>query len=212
MDLQKEIKYLLSKDVNVYDELILTIEAYFSRHVTSMKELKERELKKNKGDVWESFCEMWVRHRFEQVWLWKNIPQEGKDHLKLTRREDNGIDIIVKTSTGYSCVQCKYRKKGKVTWNSITTFIAMAAMTGPFEKHIIMTNASGVTRKLARGKKDKSFCCGTFRKTPRHVWLNMVGLTEEHVTRDDTTVKKKNPSVEELRKLRISKFEEKIIA
>jgi hypothetical protein len=208
MDIDKEIKFQLTRpDVNIYDELVSYIESYFNRHANTMQELKDRESKKQKGDVWELFCYKWLvaTQKYAQVWKWNQIPQEHKDKLKLERKEDNGIDIVVMTNTGYQCVQCKYRKKNKITWTSIATFVAMAAMTGPWEKHIVMTNAPGVTRKLKRTEKDISFCRGTFRRTKRDIWLRMVGLTEVHITGGSVT-KKKKPTPEELRELRIKHF------
>jgi hypothetical protein len=147
-------------------------------------DLKVRDNKKLKGDVWEVFCQTYlqVTGKYQEVWLWNQVPDEVRAALRLTSRVDNGIDIIASTTTGYTAIQCKYRGKtnGSVPWGTLATFVGLCAATGPYEKHIVMTNCRGVTRRVPRGPKDKSICYGTFKGLSREMWMKMAGDWVEH--------------------------------
>jgi hypothetical protein len=247
--LKKIITKSLSSDVNVFDECIRAIEIEHGRPVTNLSDLKKREDKKAKGDIWETFCLDWLEAtgNYKNVWLFKDwlvfCSENQMDTMGLKTKQDNGIDIIAQTNKDkFVAVQCKYRKDmtKKVSWNTLSTFIGLCERTGPWELFIVMTNGKGVTRKVPKSKKDKSICIGTFRATPRTQWLRMAGLYEEHQTKstqspsltletskqenlsniqvkEDTTTssntatsseKKRTSklSLEELRKIRCSKF------
>jgi hypothetical protein len=186
--LKKTITRLLSvPDVNIFDGCIEAIEIEHGKPVTNLSDLKKREDKKKKGDVWELFCKDWLlaSDKYKNVWLfqeWIRYCSEKQCSTKgLKSKQDNGIDIIAEVEDGtFVAIQCKYRKdKKKVTWNSLSTFIGLCERTGPWDQYIVMTNGSGVTRKVPKSKKDKSICIGTFRGTPRIQWLKMAGLFEE---------------------------------
>ena len=89
---------------------------------------------------------------------------------------DNGIDIVcLKIDADglekYSAVQCKYRKNitQTVTWTTLSTFIGLCAVTGPWDEHIVMTNCKGVSRRtgVPKGPKDRTIAYGTFKKLSR---------------------------------------------
>lgn len=239
--LKKTITRLLSvPDAKIFDGCVEAIEIEYGRPVTNLCDLKKREDKKKKGDLWECFCRDWLlaSDKYKNVWLfqeWMNYCSEKQISTKgLKTKQDNGIDIIVELNNGkYGAIQCKYRKDmKKVTWNTLSTFIGLCERTGPWEQYIVMTNGKGVTRKVPMSKKDKSICVGTFRRTHREQWLKMVGLYQENIIKDDkqeiptdselqgtiqvlmnkyakpreTTVKTHNPSIEELREIRVKKF------
>lgn len=210
-DLQLTVRYLLSKpsNENIFDNFIQQLEIYYGRRVGGMEELKYRENKKLKGDIFEQFCKQYLLaiNKYEKVYLFKEIPQEIKEKLGLKTKMDDGIDIIgiIKGKEEFVAIQCKYRKKlaSKVPWKSLSTFIALAERTGPYIQYLVMTNCSGVTRKLPKTDKDKTWAKGSFRKTKREIWLKMVGDYKENKLVEE---KVKPLSPEELRKTRLAKF------
>jgi hypothetical protein len=192
--LKKTITRLLSvPNVNIFDGCINAIELEYGKPVTNLSDLKKREDKKKKGDIWEKFCQDWLlaSDKYKNVWLfqeWIRYCSEKQCIPKgLKSKQDNGIDIIAELEDGtFVAVQCKYRKDmKKVTWNSLSTFIGLCERTGPWVQYIVMTNGSGVTRKVPKSKKDKSICIGTFRGTSRTQWLKMAGLFEEKTVTSD---------------------------
>ena len=214
---------------NIFDSLIEAIEAHFNRPVSSILEMKERVNKKLKGDLWENFCKDWLlaTGKYSQVWLlseWDDYALNAPESYQLTK-QDNGIDLIAATKTGYVAIQCKYRKKGYVNWSTLSTFIGLCERTGPWEKYIVMTNAKGITRKLPKTEKDEAICLATFRSTSREVWLKIAGLYLEHSldssstmssVQTDTTssssevvVENKQLSQEEMRAARLARFDKK---
>ena len=205
------IKRLLSTPTceNIFDGLLSEIEAYFDRRVTTLEEMKARESKKAKGDLWELFCRDWLisTGKYLNVWLLKDSPL-----IEKVTNQDNGVDLIAHTKAGYSAVQCKYRSgKTRVDWKSLSTFIALCSRTGPWVKLVVMTNCQSVTRKLPKSSKDQSICRGTFRSTSREQWLKLVGLYRERsvgevpvplqVVTDSLAV-----DLEEVRRARLARF------
>lgn len=186
--LKKTITQLLSiPNTNIFDGCIDAIELEFGKPVTNLSDLKKREDKKKKGDLWELFCRDWLlaSDQYKNVWLFQDwirySTEKQSSTMGLKSKQDNGIDIIAELEDGnFVAIQCKYRKdKKKVTWNSLSTFIGLCERTGPWTQYIVMTNGVGVTRKVPKSKKDKSICIGTFRATSRIQWLKMAGLFVE---------------------------------
>lgn len=237
--LKKTITRLLSiPNADIFDGCVEAIELEHGRPVTNLCDLKKREDKKKKGDLWELFCRDWLESsdKYRNVWLFQDwivyCSEKGHSLMGLKTKQDNGIDIIAETLDGtFVAIQCKYRKdKKKVTWNTLSTFIGLCERTGPWSQYIVMTNGSGVTRKVPKSKKDKSICIGTFRGTSRTQWLKMAGLFEEKsvvsskeeiqdtsATIDELMKKyaqpknpqritSKGPTLDELREIRIQKF------
>lgn len=170
------ILHALSKsNVNVFDEVIAAIEYEFSRPARDIQEMKNRDNKKKKGDIWEAFCKDWLlaTENYIKVWLLDEYNEEF--HRTFLTKQDNGIDIIAQTNTGLQSIQCKYKNRGKISWKTLSTFLALSERTGPWEKYIVMTNSTGVTHKLPKTVKDKSICQKTFRNTTREHWLRMIG-------------------------------------
>lgn len=222
-------KLLSIPDSNIFDGCVQAIELEHGKPVTNLSDLKKREDKKKKGDLWEKFCKEWLisSDKYKNVWLfneWIDYCSTSRQNaFGLKSKQDNGIDIIAELENGkFVAVQCKYRKdmNKKVTWNTLSTFIGLCERTGPWEKYIVMTNGKGVTRKVPKSKKDKSICVGTFRGTSRTQWLKMAGLFQENKLEDKNVVgdeskndlEKKSskeemyPSLEKLREIRCQKF------
>lgn len=211
--LKKTITKLLSiPNTNIFDGCIEAIELEYGKPVTNLSDLKKREDKKKKGDLWENFCKDWLEAsgKYKKVWLF----QEWMNHCATTQhssmglksKQDNGIDLIAELENGkFVAVQCKYRKDmtKKVAWNTLSTFIGLCERTGPWEQYLVMTNGKGVTRKVPKSKKDKSICIGTFRATTRPQWLKMAGIYVENTIENS---KEEILSLEELREIRCKKF------
>lgn len=177
-DVERTIREILSDGKEhpcIFDRLLERFETYSSRAASSIYEIKRRENKKTKGDGWESFCKFYLSRvmQYHRVWLWKEIPEEVRQYLKLKSKVDNGIDIVAQETpqSGFIAVQCKYRKKiiQTVTWTTLSTFVGLCAQTGPWVQHLVMTNCKGVSRKtgIERTAKDKTMAYGTFKGLTR---------------------------------------------
>jgi predicted helicase len=77
----------------------------------SLTELRSRENKKKRGDIFEEFCTLYLLNikKYSNVWLLKDVPENILVKLQL-KRQDMGIDIIVENNGLYKAVQCKYKK------------------------------------------------------------------------------------------------------
>lgn len=214
LDVKREVSSLLSKcdTKSVFDSLVQSIMYHYERPVHSLTELKKRDLKTSVGTTWERFCALWLLHegRYTAVWTiseWlDHVDSEGLGKTYQLKRQDNGIDLIAQSERGYHAVQCKWRKKGRVTWSTLSTFIGLCARTGPWTTQIVMTNAPGITSKVPRTKRDVSLCQGTFRSTSREHWLKMVGLYEENRVSDEASSSAPEPSLDEMRAARLLRF------
>lgn len=177
-DVEKNIREILSDGKEqpcIFDRLLARFETYSSRAAGSIYEIKRRDSKKAKGDGWESFCHFYLSRvlQYHRVWMWKEIPEDVRQYLKLKSRVDNGIDIVAQetANSGFIAVQCKYRKRTDqtVTWTTLSTFVGLCAQTGPWVQHLVMTNCKGVSRKtgIERTPKDRTIAYGTFKNLTR---------------------------------------------
>lgn len=210
----------------LFDFITGRLENWFERPAGSIYEMKRRDNKQLKGLAWEKFCQWYLLKvlSYEEVWLWKDIPEDIKTKLKLTFRSDNGIDIIGKLNDKYIAIQCKYlctkkNKYKKVTWKTISTFVGLVSRCGPFSQHIVMTNCSGVGKwDIPRSPKDKTIAYGTFKKLSWKDFTECKSLKDPNEkveeiqeTEEKTEIKKKvakmKPiSLEEMRKIRLEKL------
>jgi hypothetical protein len=117
------------------------------------------------------------------VWLLKDIPLTHLTHLRL-KRQDLGIDLIGKDKQdNWYAIQSKYRKSNKyklknvLGWKMLSTFQAIVSNSGPWKKHIVITNAHYI-RHVGKGKgpKDKSICLKTLQNITSLEWERMAGL------------------------------------
>lgn len=190
--MESKISELLSRYETkaVFDQLCLWFESYFSRPVTSVADMKMRDSARERGRLWEEFCVAWLRsdERYEAVWPLCEVPQEVRQALRLGTQDD-GIDLVARLRTSgpvcspYVAIQCKYRSGGKkVTWRELSTFVGLCARTGPWCRHLVMTNGPGVSRKTQATPQDKTLAHGTFASTSRDRWLKIAGSYTEHRT------------------------------
>lgn len=213
-DVEKVLREILSDGKEspcIFDRLLYRFETFSDRPVSSLGEMKRRDNKRLKGAGWERFCKWYLSivQQYHRVWLWTEIPDDIRVTLKLKSRVDNGIDIVAQQRENgpYVAVQCKYRKKitQTVTWTTLSTFVGLCCQTGPWEKHIVMTNCKGVSRKtgIERTPKDQTIAYGTFKNLSRAQCTTFTS-TEVNFLSLDLTAKPK--TVEELRAARLAKF------
>ena len=205
-DWQKDIRWCLTQEGPVFPKLVQSLEAHYSRAVGDVLAMKARDNKTAKGSLWEDFCVLYLeaQGKYVNVWKYPSVPKEIRESLHLKGRQDNGIDLILQTKTGYIAVQCKYRKKGRISWFCLSTFVALCLSSGPYESHLLMTNTIGGTYKVQRSPKDKTYAVGTFNRTKREVWMRMGGVEAEG--RKVGSEEPKPKTAEELREARLKRF------
>lgn len=213
--------YLKSPD-NLFDSFIEECAKWYEQPAHSFEEMRRRDNKKLRGDIFEEFCVLYLTYirKYKNVYLLKDLPEEIRLQLSLSKR-DMGIDIIVEDNNGeFGAIQCKYRKRDTnksktiVTWKALSTFYALCLRTGPWSKYIIITNCDYTTHQGKKTNKDLSICIGTLRNISKEQWLSMcniksytldseINIESENITKIQSN---KNPNKDELRQLRLLKL------
>lgn len=184
---------------SVFERLDNLFNVYCNQAAHNIQELKRRTTK-SKGELFEVFCMMYLQSRGYECWMLKDVPVDMLANLGLTS-QDVGIDLIARIPQPakqdkdeqneekqeqkyhYFAVQCKYRSPTKnklgqtvhrVGWKDISTFLALCTRTGPWIKHIIMTNALTVSWKGKKTAKDYTIARNTFNKQPTTYWCTWV--------------------------------------
>lgn len=169
----------LKSPPNLFDEFISECRHFYEQPAHNFTELKTRENKKLRGDIFEEFCVLYLKYvkKYDNAWRLEDVPDDILEKLSL-KRKDMGIDLIVennrntllctKDSGNYSAVQCKYKKplgykKTSITWKALSTFYALCMRSGPWDKYIVMTNCDYARHVGKKTEKDLSICIGTFR-------------------------------------------------
>jgi len=175
-------KIFLKSPINLFDDFLLDCEKFYNKPAHSLFEIKRRENKKIKGDMFEEFCVLYLKHvkKYDDVWLLCDIPINILETLKL-KRKDMGIDIIVLHKGMYYAVQCKYKKnktirRNTLSWKNLSTFYALCLKTGPYDKYIVMTTCEYVTHQVAKSDKDVSICIKSFQNITKDEWLSMCNI------------------------------------
>jgi hypothetical protein len=166
-----------------WDEFQRLTAAYHSRPAATLAELSSRDDKKRHGDLWERFCLRYLLHHrhVRAAWLLPDVPAAVRAALSLGTG-DMGIDIVAVDERGaYWAVQCKWRapeggkgRRSYISWAQLSTFYALAARTGPYAKHLVLTNASGARHVGARQPEDETVACAGFKRMPRESWARML--------------------------------------
>ena len=165
---------------NTFDVLMNLIRDHRDTPAHTIQDLKD---KNNKlvGDLFERWCVLYLTLKGYEAYLLSELPRERKDALKLKTR-DVGIDIVAYKDSKVIAVQCKYRSPTvdqyrrtvhRVPWKDVSTFIALCSTTGPYDKHLVMTNADYVTRYGHKSDKDSTWAKKTFQSTSREDWMTM---------------------------------------
>jgi len=225
MDLKKQLHTVfLRSPVNLFDEFIKECQVWYSQPAHTLTELRTRDSKKIRGDIFEDFCVLYLKEvkGYQEVWLLEDIPEDILIQLSLKRR-DMGIDIVVRHSNEWYAVQCKYKtptgKKSYITWSALSTFYAMCLRTGPWAKYIVMTNCDYTRHQGEKGPKDLSICLGTFRASSSDQWLKMCGVEGKVLTNipsNEIVELRQKPTSqltrEEIRTLRLAYYEQSSIS
>jgi len=179
MDLGKTLyKVFLKSPENLFDAFIKEAAEFYARPAHTLQEMRTRENKKIRGDIFEDFCILYLKHvKGYEAWLLEDVPEEMLTKLSMKRR-DMGIDIIARNNDEYYAVQCKYKKhdalkKTYITWKALSTFYALCMRTGPWKKYIVMTNCDYARHQGQKTEADLSICLGTFRSLKGDDWLKM---------------------------------------
>jgi len=199
---------LLRSPLNLFDEFQKECQKWYEQPAHTFTEMRTRDNKKIRGDVFEEFCVLYLKHvrGYDQVWRLSDVPDHVLTGLGL-KRPDMGIDIIAERNGKYSAVQCKYKKHTTikpvtiVSWKALSTFYALCLRTGPWEKYIVMTNCNYTRRAGKKTPKDLSICLKTFQNTTKEEWTRMCGLEGNTITQ---TLAPK--TTEDLRAARLAYF------
>lgn len=169
---------------------------------TTLRDLNRS--KKEKGTMWEYFCREYLLKQtsYTRAVLLKDVDSHTLEMLSL-RKMDVGIDIIAFDADNRPvAIQCKFRKKGSVSWREIATFEALCARSGPWSQQIVMTNARFVRREGRKNESDLTIGFGSFQSLKRHQWNSIAGVREGNTLQKDST-----QSAEEIKSKWLSRLE-----
>jgi len=206
MDLQKSLyEIYLASPPNRFAAFIALCQQYYARPAHTLAELKSRDNKKIKGDIFENFSVLYLQSKGYEAWRLEDIPEPLLTQLNLKRR-DMGIDIVCVKDGLYSAVQCKYLapkdKKVGLPWRTLSTFYALCMRSGPWDKYIVMTNCDYVSRVGKKSDKDISIVLNSFQTMTSEEWLQMCGtLSFTQKTQESIHL-----SPDELRAARLRRF------
>ena len=207
MDLQKTLhEIFLKAPPNRFDAFIEECQRWYSIPAHTFTELRTRENKKIRGDIFEEFSVLYLKFcmGYENVWRLEDVPEAILEKLSLKRR-DMGIDIICQNGDAFSAVQCKYKKptekKMGVSWKALSTFYALCMRSGPWDKYIVMTNCNFVRHVGKKTEKDVSISIHAFQNITSENWLRMCQV-EGNVLSTHTPL-----TQEEMREARLKRFD-----
>ena len=91
---------------NLFDEFINECQKWYEHPAHSISEMKLRDNKKLRGDIFEVFCVLYLKYvkGFTNVWLLKDVPVYLLEKLTM-KRQDMGIDIVVENMGLFMAVQ-----------------------------------------------------------------------------------------------------------
>jgi superfamily II DNA or RNA helicase len=134
----------------------MDIKAYL-REIRSWDELVLKQTlltKKQKGDAFEVLTHFFFKINplyqfYDDVWLFKDIPQKELDILGLDS-QDLGIDLIAKNGKEYHAIQCKYHsdKSSSVTFKEVSTFTTLLEGNPKITQGYICSSANVTSRNL----------------------------------------------------------------
>jgi hypothetical protein len=198
---------------NLFDAFLEECQRWYEQPAHSLQEMRVRNNKKIRGDLFEWFSVLYLKHvkGYRHVWRLEDVPDVILGGLSL-KRPDMGIDIICERDGKYTAVQCKYKKhrtmtKNIVTWNQLSTFYALCLRTGPWESYVVMTNCEYVRHMGKKTKKDISICLRTLRGITKEEWVAMCGLQGVRLT--PPVLAEKPKTQEDLRAARLAFYDRK---
>src|SRR3989338_3405195 len=111
------------------------------------KELADISGDKEKGDLFELFCQVYLKviykkQAFKSIQLFKDIDATTFQRLNLRLGKDYGIDIVATTdSDDLWTIQVKFRQSDQLTWTELSTFRASSEKAS---FTMVMSNVSKV--------------------------------------------------------------------
>ena len=197
MDNLEETLYtiFLRSPLNLFDEFILECQKFYEVSAHNFAEMRRRNNKKIRGDIFEEFCVLYLKKvkNYANVWLLKDVPDPILEKLNMKRR-DMGIDLVAELSDNkYVAVQCKYKKhtgfkQNILSWKSLSTFYALCLRTGPWDKYIIMTNCIYTRHQGEKTSKDISICLKSFQNITKDEWIKMCGKVGYYIKENIETL------------------------
>ncbi len=187
--MEDEIKSIIRMSLNesdseqIFNSMCNRFEIFYSQQKAHTISDFKKKSKKQKGDLFEVFCQMYLINtkQFKEVWLLKEVPEPILHKLGLAR-QDVGIDLICQDLLGdFTCVQAKYRRRRSGTkwqtlnWETLSTFLALCARTGPYFQYIVMTTAKSIRMFGRTSSKDVHLTLKDFENTKREFWREMLG-------------------------------------
>lgn len=200
--ISKAISKSLGTSNNIFDLLMEEFSTYFESPSHTVSDLKRSMSKKKRGDLWEELCVLYLLKvkGYENAWRLKDVPKEILIQQRLGIK-DIGIDLVASKRYGntiyWYSIQCKYKanggvgynpntkgykSKGSVGWKELSTFYALCARTGPWQKHIVMCNCDYVSHMGTKSEKDLSICKKSFQAITKDQWREMIGDTGRSLT------------------------------
>lgn len=181
---------LLRSPPNLFDEFTKECQKWYEQPAHTFVEMRTRDNKKIRGDVFEDFSVLYLKHvkGYDQVWRLPDVPDHVLGGLGL-KRPDMGIDLIAEKNGKYAAVQCKYKKhvstkpKNILSWAKLSTFYALCLRTGPWDKYIVMTNCDYIRHAgTKKTPKDVSICLKTLQNTTKEEWTRMCEIEGQTIT------------------------------
>ena len=83
------------------------------------------------------------------------------------------------------------KKTTSISWKSLSTFYALVYRTGPYEKHVVMTNVDCVRHAGKKTTKDKSICLKKFQKLKFSNWFDIL----KKISNDNINIKKRKMKI-----------------
>lgn len=212
--IKDELKLKLFTTSNLFDDFCNLCEIYTNTECHSIQDIKKYKTNKNKGLMFEIFCKLYLKtfDKYKNVWLYHEFSIDEKRKLNLTKN-DYGIDIICEDfENKYYAIQCKYRKRNSkrktcIPWRDLATFYGQVANSGPFEKHIVITNADYINHIGKKNNKDITINYNILKNINTEVWKKILDVKEITYKLSENSSKKL--SKEEIIKKRLEYFNNK---
>lgn len=212
--LKKSYGEAIASNKNVFDTVESNIAEWYDSPCHDFGELKRRQNKKIRGDLFEEFCVSYLKvvGKYENAWLLQDVPEDILKKLNMVVN-DLGIDIVCEKNGQYSAVQVKYRKKtGKkriLSWKLLSTFYALCLKTGPWSKYIVMTNCDYIRGVGKKTSKDQSICLRSFQNISTEHWTKMCQFEGHSLNMDETKTQEDEKTIDNIefvRQARLIRF------
>lgn len=179
---------------NLFNLLEEKIKEEYNHEVSNLAEMRLRENKKVRGDIFEHFAKRYLKHIYfyrnkkgekiiglKEVYLLKELPEKLIKKLNM-EKVDVGIDLVgVDDDSRYYAIQVKFRTPNKykektgIGWKQLSTFYGLVNKTGPWYKHMVFTNGDYVRHIGEKSPKDYSICR---KKLENLTHMNFLSMSE----------------------------------